>query len=128
MASTSQLRILAALLFIPALPLCLAHGILRQYPVPALGLVPQFFSVVAAVVVVGLRRDKNSDEHRHGLRDVVTHPLAVFSYDMALAAGYMVVLVFTWISKGGPYWITSDRPYKLSMLAAYATMPLLASL
>jgi hypothetical protein len=51
---------------------------------------------------------------------VIVHPVAVFWYDVALAAGYMVVLVFTWI--------TTQGASGLSMLAAYATMPLLANL
>ncbi|KAK9437697.1 nucleosome binding protein [Metarhizium brunneum] len=131
-SATSPLRILAALLFIPAFPLCLVHGILKHHPVPALGLLPQFFSIVAAAVVLGFHRKSDDENGEHSvegtdqppreytLRDIIVHPVAVFCYDVALASGYMIVLVFTWI--------TTEGPSGLSMLAAYATIPLLASL
>ncbi|KAG8407824.1 hypothetical protein J3458_020136 [Metarhizium acridum] len=129
-SATSSLRILAALLFIPAFPLCLVHGILKHHPVPALGLLPQFFSIVAAAVVLGFHRKRDDGEHgvegtdqpprENTLRDIIVHPVTVFCYDVALASGYMIVLVFTWI--------TTEGPSGLSMLAAYATIPLLANL
>lgn len=125
-----RLRIFVALLFIPAFPLCLVSGILSHHPVPALGLLPQFFSIVAAIIVVGLHRkptgdDETAEDHhgsrqKYSIRDIITHPVAVFWYDVSLAAGYMIVLVYTWI--------TTNERTGLSMLAAYATMPLLASL
>lgn len=127
-----RLRIFVALLFIPAFPLCLVSGILSHHPVPALGLLPQFFSIVAAVIVVGLHRtpsgddgeaeDRQGSQQKYSIRDIITHPLAVFWYDVLLAAGYMIVLVYTWITT------SQRRSTGLSMLAAYATMPLLASL
>jgi hypothetical protein len=55
---------------------------------------------------------------------VLTHRILVFVVDVILAAGLMVVLVFTWIRTGHK---GSKRP-ELAMLAAYSTMPLLANL
>ncbi|KHN96843.1 uncharacterized protein MAM_05399 [Metarhizium album ARSEF 1941] len=130
-STTDRLRIVAALLFVPAFPLCLVHGILKRHPVPALGLLPQFFSVVAAAVILGSHRQSDDQDGEHGLegtaqppqrdafRHVIVHPVAVFCCDVALASGYMIILVLTWI--------TTKGPSGLSMLAAYATMPLLAS-
>jgi hypothetical protein len=43
-----------------------------------------------------------------------------FAFDVVLAAACMIVLVFTWIS--------NDQLASLSMLAAYATIPLLVNL
>jgi len=59
---------------------------------------------------------------------VLTHRILVFVVDVLLAAGLMVVLVFTWIRTGrrtGGRW---DRSAELAMLAAYATLPLLLNL
>ncbi|KAH0597916.1 hypothetical protein MHUMG1_04288 [Metarhizium humberi] len=109
-SATSPLRILAALLFIPAFPLCLVHGILKHHPVPALGLLPQFFSIVAAAVVLGFHRKSDDENGEHSVEGT----------DQPPPSGYMIVLVFTWI--------TTEGPSGLSMLAAYATIPLLASL
>ncbi|KAH8717195.1 hypothetical protein HC256_001896 [Beauveria bassiana] len=49
----------------------------------------------------------------------LTHPFLVFAFDIAIATGIMVVLVYTWRS--------SSNSAALSMLAAYATIPLILS-
>ncbi|KAF5013608.1 hypothetical protein FDECE_413 [Fusarium decemcellulare] len=108
-------RLVAIASFLPAFPLCLAHGILSHNPVPAVGLVPLAFSASSAVFL--LRRHANDDHD--GLARKLSHPVLVFVLDVILAAAFMVVLVFTWIGKG--------RSASLSMLAAYATMPLLVN-
>ncbi|KAK4153054.1 hypothetical protein C8A00DRAFT_43990 [Chaetomidium leptoderma] len=67
--------------------------------------------------------DDGDDEHdceRAG-ESVLTHRILVFVVDVILAAGLMVVLVFTWIRTR---WAGDRRP-ELAMLAAYSTMPLL---
>jgi hypothetical protein len=107
-AGPRPLRLTTILSFLPAFPLCLAHGIVSHAPVPAVGLVP--LAVSAAVGIALLQRRKP------------THPAAICAADLVLAAGLMVVLVFTWI--------TAPRSHHggLSMLASYATIPLLVNL
>ena len=58
------------------------------------------------------------------------HTIFIFLVDSILAAGVMVVLVFTWINtQKGRTGITNPvLGGKLAMLAAYATIPLLANL
>ncbi|OAQ83221.1 proteinrelated to nucleosome binding protein [Purpureocillium lilacinum] len=152
-AVAHPLRILLAGCFIPAFPLCVAHGVLSSSPVPAVGLVPQAVSVVSSLLLLRVRTapsrdaehqaghgtlangerahdgddhphdeehdDEDDDEPRHVLRETLSNPIVVFLFDVLLAASYMIVLVFTWISP--------SRSPSLSMLAAYATIPLLTS-
>lgn len=58
------------------------------------------------------------------------HTIFIFFVDSILAAGVMVVLVFTWINtqKGRTGINNPVLGGKLAMLAAYATIPLLANL
>ena len=68
-------------------------------------------------------QDEEDDHHHHDTSTVhgkMTHPFVVFFFDIILAASIMVVLVFTWKS--------SSTSAGLSMLAAYATIPLMLSL
>ncbi|KAI8719303.1 hypothetical protein NCS52_00710900 [Fusarium sp. LHS14.1] len=106
-------RLITIASFLPAFPLCLAHGILSHNPVPAVGLVPLAFSASGGVFLLR-RRDDDA-----GLALKLSHPVLVFVCDVILSAAFMVVLVFTWISKGDSA--------SLSMLAAYATIPLLVN-
>lgn len=99
----SSLRTLTTLSFLPAFPLCVAHGVLAHLPAPAVGLVPLAVSAAGSVVLIR--------------STTAPHPVAVFFFDLGTAAACMVVLVFTWVTKEG-------TP-GLSMLAAYATIPLL---
>ncbi len=71
--------------FIPAFPLCLAHGILSRSPVPAVGLVPLAVSAASGIALLS----------GAGTR---SHPSAIFAGDLVLAAALIVVLVFTWIA------------------------------
>ncbi|KAK4119199.1 hypothetical protein N657DRAFT_582150 [Parathielavia appendiculata] len=52
------LRKAAVISFLPALPLCIVHGVLSHDVVPALGLIPLFFSAVVSIflLLVGRRR------------------------------------------------------------------------
>lgn len=193
------LRTAALLAFVPALPLCVTHGALSRDVVPALGLVPLFFSAAVSLFLVlsarsrsrsgagvggvgggdgaevgagkgkavsrrlggegrgmeGLiaasaaaaSRGRGGDEWAEevggdselglegeddyeedggggGRGSVLTHRILVFVVDVVLAAGLMVVLVFTWIRTGRK----GDKRPELAMLAAYSTMPLLANL
>lgn len=137
-------RTLTWVAFIPALPMLITHGVLSRDAVPAVGLVPLAISTVAGITLL---RHKNklqaqsADGHEGGAAaaghseigavesgiaeldsfgDKITHPLAVFAFDIAIAASIMVVLVYTWKS--------SSTSASLSMLAAYATIPLMLSL
>ncbi|KPM40593.1 hypothetical protein AK830_g5965 [Neonectria ditissima] len=118
-ASThSSLRIVTIATFLPAFPLCIAHGVLSHHPVPAVGLVPLAFSASGAIFLLRRRTADRHDDGK-GLAAKLSHPVLVFACDVILAAALMVVLVFTWIAPGG-------SP-SLSMLAAYATIPLLVN-
>lgn len=125
-AVSHQCRVFLIVLFGVAFPLCLAHGILAEHILPAVGLVPQAVSAVVAALLLRLRRRNPSsgDEPQHdehfSYRNTIAHPVAVFAFDVVLAAAFMIVLVFTWTNG-------VDSP-ALSMLAAYATLPLLCSL
>jgi hypothetical protein len=166
--------------FIPALPLCITHGAISHDIVPALGLIPLFFSagVSLFLLLAGRRRggeqvdgkgkgretsggvgrdlegliasrvqgrgeneaegdgveeggpsgieaddDDDDGDGRDG-ESVLTHRISVFVIDVVLAAGLMVVLVFTWIRTGR----AGNRRPELAMLAAYSTVPLLVNL
>lgn len=113
--SHSTLRVLTTLSFISAFPLCIAHGVLSHLVVPAVGLVPLAVSAIGSVVLI-----RSLPDDTGALDGKAPHPVAIFIYDVLMAAALMVVLVFTWITKEG-------TP-GLSMLAAYATIPLLFNL
>lgn len=150
-------RILTFAAFIPALPMLLAHGFLSKHLFPAIGLIPQSLSLIAGIMLLryklksaavpslesleggqtdGVASDArqqpvdtanvgedDDDDHYRDTSTVhgkMTHPFVVFFFDIILAASIMVVLVFTWKS--------SSASAGLSMLAAYATIPLLLSL
>ncbi|KAL2268930.1 hypothetical protein VTJ83DRAFT_3776 [Remersonia thermophila] len=151
------LRTAAILSFIPALPLCITHGVLSNKVVPALGLVPLFFSAVVSLLLLLAERrrtgsGKGKQPHRSevdvegGLEDdpgeggseaeangtksgsVWTHRILVFIVDLALAAALMVVLVFTWIGVAAEGRGQRGPPRAdLAMLAAYCTIPLLVN-
>lgn len=128
-AASRPLRILAVASFIPSFALCIAHGVLSHKPVPAVGLVPQAVSVVTSIALLRIRShapDADVESIESGgrsafsIRALLTHPIVVFVHDIILAAALMIVLVFTWTHHG--------RSASLSMLAAYATLPILTSL
>jgi hypothetical protein len=129
-AAARTLRIIAVASFIPSFALCIAHGVLSHKPVPAVGLVPQAFSVATSIALLRAARShsrdadvESIDSGRHStfsIRALLTHPIVVFIHDIILAAALMIVLVFTWTHHG--------RSASLSMLAAYATLPILTSL
>lgn len=119
-SSHSSLRIVSILTFLPAFPLCVAHGVLSHHSVPAVGLVPLVFSASGAIFLLRRRAVRHDDEEGSSFAAKASHPVLVFVCDIILATALMVVLVFTWIAPGG-------SP-SLSMLAAYATIPLLVNL
>lgn len=59
MADTRTLRIVTAATFLPAFPLCLAHGVVSSSPTPAVGLVPLAFSAGAGVFLISRQSAKN---------------------------------------------------------------------
>ncbi|KAI2622417.1 hypothetical protein GGR54DRAFT_598480 [Hypoxylon sp. NC1633] len=52
MADTRTFRIVTAATFLPAFPLCVAHGVVSNSPAPAVGLVPLAFSAGAGVFLL----------------------------------------------------------------------------
>ncbi|OTA57479.1 hypothetical protein K449DRAFT_386378 [Hypoxylon sp. EC38] len=150
MADTRTLRIVTAATFLPAFPLCLAHGVISSSPAPAVGLVPLAFSAGASVFLLSRHSEKkqqplfepergdSSEEEQEpeeertreiepSQSDAPTptatrsHPILVFAIDTILAAALMIVLVFTWIDSSSG----STNSAESAMLAAYATIPLL---
>ncbi|CAG9955176.1 unnamed protein product [Clonostachys rosea f. rosea IK726] len=127
-AVAHPLRWALILSYLPAFALLIAHGSLSHRVVPAIGLLPLSFSVASAIFTYRIRSSKQQDEEadhdedatttpRERFRIAITHPLTIFALDILLAASLMIVLVFTWTSH--------TRSASLSMLAAYATIPLL---
>ncbi|KAI1806513.1 hypothetical protein F4811DRAFT_510262 [Daldinia bambusicola] len=51
MADSRTLRIVTAATFLPAFPLCVAHGVVSGSPAPAVGLVPLAFSAGAGIFI-----------------------------------------------------------------------------
>ncbi|KAF3057194.1 hypothetical protein GL218_06162 [Daldinia childiae] len=51
MADSRTLRIVTAATFLPAFPLCVAHGVVSSSPAPAVGLVPLAFSAGAGIFI-----------------------------------------------------------------------------
>lgn len=135
-------RTLTWVAFIPALPMLLAHGLMSKRAFPVTGLVPQSLSTAAGIWLLRRQSKKSRQEStgqddgdimssvedavESGMHEIdsvgekLTHPFLVFAFDIAIAAGIMVVLVYTWRS--------SSNSAALSMLAAYATIPLILSL
>lgn len=138
------LRMLTFGSFIPALPLCLTHGILSDDAFPAVGLFPMLFSGVSGIFLHGheKKRVKAAEEaqaaannershQRRGyiaegvhevdtLRGKLTHPFTVFLFDVTMSVIILGVLLYTW-RKG-------SRSILWGMLAAYATVPLIVAL
>jgi len=108
-AGPKGLRLATVASFVPAFPLCLAHGITSGAVVPAVGLVPLAASAGIGIALLTGRAQ-------------ALHPSGIFAADFVLAGSLMVVLVFTWIIE------PRGRDAGLAMLASYATMPLIANL
>ncbi|KAI0179015.1 hypothetical protein GGR52DRAFT_284928 [Hypoxylon sp. FL1284] len=152
MANTRTLRIATAATFLPAFPLCIAHGVVSQTPAPAVGLVPLAVSASVGVFLMSRQsaKDKRAarepepagggegqEQQQEGGRQdaqqsqqpndestfTLDHPILVFAVDTILSAALLAVLVLTWISSSS----RSTNGAVKATLAAYATMPLLAN-
>ncbi len=113
------LRLLTVLSFIPALPLCIAHGAISHYACPATGLIP-----LAASVALGLLRLLQPAQRIHlgskqSSRDLSV--FVVFAADLTLAISLLAVLIAAWIH-------IEDRYNHGNVVGAYATVPLLLNL
>src|SRR5688572_22233153 len=89
-AGPRLLRMATAIAFVPAFPLCVAHGALSHQVVPAVGLIPLALSASAAIY---LGRPQSRNEK-------LGHPAVIFGADTVLAAALMVTLTFTWVQDG----------------------------
>ncbi|KAK1247211.1 hypothetical protein MKX07_002120 [Trichoderma sp. CBMAI-0711] len=133
-AAVRPLRIVAVASFVPSFALSIAHGVLSHKAVPAVGLVPQAVSVATSIALLrstasasasgqsaepDVESINSAGRSSFSVRAFLTHPITVFVHDAILATALMVVLVFTWTHHG--------RSASLSMLAAYATLPILTS-
>lgn len=129
-AFTRSLRMAAVAAFIPSIPLSIIHGVLSRHSVPAAGLAPQAASAALSALLLRLPLDSDADGEDDAepelpwsgnvILEKLMHPLVVFALDTALAVALMVVLVITWVRHG--------LSPSMSMLAAYATIPLMTSL
>src|SRR3569833_895876 len=108
-AGPKGLRLATVASFVPAFPLCLAHGITSGAVVPAVGLVP-----LAASAGIGIAQQTGHAQAQQPTENNTTNNNQ--------AETHMVVLVFTWIIE------PRGRDAGLAMLASYATMPLIANL
>ncbi|KAK0652794.1 hypothetical protein B0T16DRAFT_387997 [Cercophora newfieldiana] len=147
MASITALRTVLAVSLVPGFGLLIAAGAVSHHVVPAIGLVPLFFSAVFSLALLnssdyqqtGSARSSPIRPHAHAndggeshLRPgpeeqsstfEKRHPILVFLADVIFATSLMVVLVFTWISMSWSWrWGGSS-----TVLATYATMPLLTN-
>ncbi|KAK4191328.1 hypothetical protein QBC35DRAFT_487937 [Podospora australis] len=64
-APQRPLRTITILNFIPAFPLCIAHGALSHKPFPAVGLIPLFFSAVLGVLIIPSPCNPRQVQHDH---------------------------------------------------------------
>lgn len=133
-SSARTLRLASITSFLLAFPLCLVHGVLSHDPVPAVGLVPLSSSAAAALFFLRRSRHRPGRSDDEGIRETAERtseetedpaarrPIIVFLADVAHCVALILVLVFTWIQQRG------RGNMAFSMLAAYATIPLLVDL
>lgn len=104
------LRLLTLLLFIPAFPFLLAHGIVAEYVLPALGLIPMSLSAVSGIAHLTGRVSKNS-----GWGCVA---------DFWIAGFLIAILIPSWITMAEGYHYTRRD----GLVAAYGTVPMMVAL
>lgn len=138
--ASQDLRVVAAATFIPAFPLLIAEGVVSHHAVPAVGLVPLFFSSGTSLLIMlrirahhhrrrkhsrGSHSSSSSSSSSENEDDEAAcdpeYPIIYFVFDTILAAALLVVLVFSWTK-------SDQLSGKLATLAAYATIPLLINL
>ncbi|KAI0837063.1 hypothetical protein F5Y06DRAFT_271909 [Hypoxylon sp. FL0890] len=155
MADTRTLRIVTAATFLPAFPLCLAHGVVSNSPTPAVGLVPLAFSAAASVFLLSrhstrkqklpeLERGAGEEEQeprqepeQERVQEIAPSPEELSDAPTPTAARSHPILVFavdTILAAALMVvlvftWIDSSsgstNSAESAMLAAYATIPLL---
>lgn len=153
MADAKGLRIITIATFLPAFGLGIAHGTLSNGPVPAVGLVPQFFSSGFAIFLLSRHRKRAKDKQKqpdiegadaeastaHEVPqqdDELTSLLPRPPTDSPPAAHPILVFLTDTILAAALMtvlvftWVeTSSSPSaELAMLAAYMTIPLLVNL
>ena len=150
------LRIVAAVSFIPGFALCIAHGILSNNPVPAVGLVPLFFSASLSIFLLS-RHAKRNNKQKQRSHDAETDVEEAISEGQRISEGgpeeedshdehgeptttaltHPILVFFIDVILAAALmvvlvftWIrdSESRTPELAMLAAYATMPLLLNL
>ncbi|KAK0721805.1 hypothetical protein B0T26DRAFT_700332 [Lasiosphaeria miniovina] len=153
-----RLRMLCIVTFLPAFPLCLAHGIASEGIAPAIGILPMAFSAALSCFLLwrmrkdraaaakafnhhahhrGIDAEDASDEEDGGLVLVAKSAPAlsffVFLADLILALSILTALVFTWVdvSINRNQWRSywpKTQHGDMAMLAAYGTIPLMVNL
>ncbi|KAI1414138.1 hypothetical protein F5Y13DRAFT_22498 [Hypoxylon sp. FL1857] len=155
MADTRTLRIVTAATFLPAFPLCLAHGVISSSPAPAVGLVPLAFSAGAGVFLLSRHsarkqqlpetergdvveeEEEQEQEPEQGQAQIAPSPQELSDAPRPTATRSHPILVFavdTILAAALMVvlvftWIDSSsgstNSAESAMLAAYATIPLL---
>ncbi|KAM7202547.1 hypothetical protein V8F20_004336 [Naviculisporaceae sp. PSN 640] len=154
MADAKGLRIITIATFFPAFGLGVAHGTLSNGPVPAVGLVPLFFSSGFAIFLLSRHRKRAKDKQKQSdiegtdaeastsheaaqQDDELTSLLArPHTHSSATPVAHPILVFFTDTALAAALmtvlvftWIeTSSSPSaELAMLAAYMTIPLLVN-
>lgn len=146
MATARTLRIISILSFLPAFPLCIAHAARTNKALPAVGLIPLFFSSGFSAFLVskigrgeqgiklfGAGRTRHGEEgDDEGVLDeansewLLRHRILVFVADTIFATSLLTVLICTWLGVG-TYWYHYYGRGEEAYVAAYATVPLLTN-
>lgn len=103
--------------FPPAFIICLVHGLVSQIPVPALGLIPMFFSALLGAFLM------YRDQITFGGSPITLTKANVLFADLTLGVSLLVILILSWI------FVPVHRYHGGEvMLGTYATVPLMANL
>lgn len=103
--------------FAPAFILCIIHGIVAEMAVPALGLIPMFFSSLLGAFL--MYRDQIS----FGGSPITLTRANILFADLALGTGLLLILILSWIFVPG--WRSDGGQV---MVGTYATVPLMLNL
>jgi hypothetical protein len=110
---TLFLRKATVFVYPPAFILCLVHGIVAECAVPALGLIPLFFSSLLGAFL--MYRDKIA----FGGSPISLTRAQICTSDLAIAGSLLLILILSWII------MPNDYSHARVVLGTYATVPLM---
>jgi hypothetical protein len=112
---TLFLRKATVFVYPPAFILCLAHGIAAECAVPAVGLIPLFFSSLLGAFL--MYRDKIA----FGGSPITLTRAQICTSDLGIASALLLVLILSWII------MPEDYARRRVVLGTYATVPLMTN-